>query len=119
MYERRYACPSASAARRHWSAPRPSGCKPCGLLGTVKNGGVFTADVLRFVLLLLCSAAWLVVQVDLFRRTATASVLTPLQRVLCVVPPVATYYAYRLGARRRAVVSVLLLVAYVAIRSER
>jgi hypothetical protein len=80
---------------------------------------VLTVDIVRFLLVLLVSAAWLVLHLDLFRRTATATLLSPLQRLLCIVPPVATYYAYRLGARRRAVLSVLLFVAYLALRSER
>ena len=80
---------------------------------------LLTTDVVRFLAVVTVAAAWLVLHVDLLRRTLGATLLSPLQRALCIVPPITTYYAYRLGARRKAVMSVLLFVVYLALRTER
>lgn len=80
---------------------------------------VLTPDVLRMAALLVVSAAWLLVQADLTLRALRAPLLSPFQRLLCLLPPFTLLFAYRLGARRRALLSVTLFVLYVAIRVSR
>lgn len=80
-------------------------------------GPVLTPDVLRFGAILFVAATWLLVQADLSRRTVTAKLLSPFQRMLCLLPPVAVYYAFRLGARRKALLCVALCLVYLALRA--
>lgn len=80
---------------------------------------VLTPDVLRMAVLLVLSATWLLIHADLTLRALRARLLSPFQRLLCLLPPFTILFAYRLGARRRAVLSVALFVLYVAIRTFR
>ena len=71
-----------------------------------------------WLLTVLTAAGLMALHVALVLRTARMMALTPAERLASVlVPPLTTYYAFRIGFRRRSVLWWVLLASYLVLRS--
>ena len=75
-------------------------------------------DLWTWLGLVLSAAGLLTVHFSLLLRTVRMLALTPGERLLALlVPPLTTYYAFRIGVRRRAVLWWVLLTVYLVLWS--